>query len=134
MRAYTIVNMYMQGIHAGIQSAHILSEMALDSASKPDHKSAATFYSWATNDKTLIVLNGGSNKNLRKMMDLIEPACDKLDLPFAYFTESEEALDGALTGFGLIVPSRIYESGVANDYRTSENSISSCLNLLQLAR
>jgi len=133
MRAYTIVNMYMAGIHAGIQSAHILTEMALASL-EADSQESKTFQSWAKNDKTLIVLNGGSNQNLRKMMQLIEPACRELELPFAAFHESQEALDGALTGFGLIVPSRIYDSKTVDSYDFPESKIASCLNLLNLAR
>lgn len=137
MRTYTIVNMYMQGIHAGIQSAHIIAEMAANASNavdSPDDPTPKTFYRWAEHEKTLIVLNGGSNQNLRKMIGLIKPACRELYLPFAEFHESQEALDGALTGFGLVVPSRIYQSGVAGFYGTPEDTISSCLNLLQLAR
>lgn len=97
-RAYFFNNMYLQGIHAGIQSAHTIAEMMV---AFPDHP---LLKQWATIDKTIIVLNAGYSSVLEEFITLLMGS----DWPFAYFNESQEALNGALTNVGVILPESIY--------------------------
>lgn len=138
MRAYVIVNMYMQGIHAGIQAAHALTEMGVQAVNENEQR---LYSNWAKKDKTLIVLNGGNSQSLRKMIRKLSLACLTLELPWAEWHESEDALDGALTAFALLVPSRIYEIDVKSSSEPvwayaglPEGDIALTLNLLKLAR
>lgn len=109
MRFYSFSNMYLSSLQVGLQSGHVLSEMFLNF---PD---AADLRTWASEHKTMILLNGGYSSTLREIYD----ALNDTDNPytFAKFHESEEALDGALTCVGIIVPEEIYE--VAAEVRSS---------------
>lgn len=114
-RAYFFNNMYLQGIHAGVQSQHCTAEMFMKY-----HKPNTIFFNnedkdcisrdillkWALNDKTTIVLNGGMQGQLEELMALFEQ--DENPYPWAFFKESNFALNGALTNVGIILPERIY--------------------------
>ena len=66
MRAYFFTNRYLSSIQHGIQTAHCVAELFV----KYNHEVFSNtvqdgqLYSWAENDKTIIVLNGGSNEDL----------------------------------------------------------------------
>lgn len=104
LRAYALVNQYIEGIHAGIQTAHALME----AVSKYEVKctdQALMFQDWYENHKTLIVLNGGYQQRIYEAMELWE----KCDFPFAHFCEEQDALNGALTAAVIILPEYIYD-------------------------
>jgi hypothetical protein len=107
LRAYFITNMYTAGIHAGIQSAHCLHEMyekyQFCSASGILHLG-----NWAREHKTIIVLNGGYQSNLESLFFLFGQNAPLLGLPYAKFHESQEALNGALTCVGIVLPQEVY--------------------------
>jgi hypothetical protein len=108
---YFIVQYQMAGIHAGIQAAHCLGEMARTYLPVPEgipplpgmnNDSAATlFKTWLDKDKTMIILNGGTYFNLLDLKAEIEAAPQ---LPHGCFYESEEATHGLLTCVGVILP------------------------------
>lgn len=98
-RAYCINNMYLSGIHAGIQSAHSIVEVVMN------HPQHPTLKQWAEHDKTIVVLNGGYAKNLHIIAQLLADT----DLAWAPFYESDEALDGAITNVCVILDQSIYE-------------------------
>lgn len=111
LRAYFFQNMYLQGIHAGIQSQHTTVEMFL-SYSKSKSQKAKMLYDWADNHKTTIILNGGYTSNLIKISALLK---DKRNpLPWSDFCESTDALNGALTNVGVIVPEKYYSVKVVD--------------------
>lgn len=124
MRLYSITNMYTSGIHAGIQTAHLVHEMFTE-YSDVEVDSTRYIYpeenvildtwanryilnKWAKHHKTIIVLNGGYHSNLKRVYEEIEFIAQKLNLPYGRFHESKEALNGALTAVGVIVPEHIY--------------------------
>ena len=116
MRAYFFGNMYLSSIQQGIQAAHVVHELFvmypsptpvlregqqiyLDTPSK-------TLYDWAIEHKTMILLNGGYSENLRRLETLFEDSND--NYPWTVFHEGEDALDGALTCVGIVLPEKIY--------------------------
>lgn len=105
MRAYFFQNFYLQGIHAGIQSQHTTAEMFVKYTDESYQQSM--LFEWATKHKTTIVLNGGTQKDLKDIvfwLELLE------QFPFAYFNESDDCLNGALTNVGVILPEYIYSA------------------------
>jgi len=123
-RAFFFGNMYLSSIQQGIQAGHVIADMAAEYQPTGNGFTPAgrMFYRWAEEDKVMILLNAGYGENIHKMNDLFEGTNDYDDeprihesfkeecpYPFALFNESGEALDGAATCFGCILPEKIYE-------------------------
>jgi len=106
-RFYSFTNMYVSSIQKGIQTAHVVSDMSV-SLMTPDQKSA--YDTWALNDKTVIVLNGGNQAMLDVIYSLAIPFGKKHGLPVVKFHEDEQSLNGALTAVGIILPETAYEN------------------------
>lgn len=112
MRAYFFGNMYLSSIQQGIQAAHTIVEMYekyYDDRPRKDQ-----IYDWAQEHKTMILLNGGYSVALHDLINFFNHR--ENDFPYAKFNEGEDALDGALTCVGIILPERIYNTaaGVRN--------------------
>lgn len=105
MRAYFFGNMYLSSIQQGIQSAHVLGEMFIK-YTQPDDMETEILYEWAKDHKTMILLNGGYSEAIRDLYQFLESA--ENPYPFAKFHEGIDALDGALTSVGIILPEKIY--------------------------
>lgn len=114
-RAYFFQNTYVSGIHAGIQSQHCTTEMfikythsIMHRAELQEHNQGCEqmLYDWAYNHKTTIVLNGGFAKALYELSVFLDD--DENKYPWAYFKESEDALDGCITNVGIILPEKIF--------------------------
>jgi hypothetical protein len=122
-RAYFFNNMYLTGIHAGIQAQHCTAEMFNKYPSEEsgvyewgtqeevleferEVEVGCHLYDWASEDKTTIILNGGYASNLI----LIESLFEDVDNPYpwATFRESKDALNGCITSVGIILPERVY--------------------------
>ena len=56
--------------------------------------------------------NGGYSSHLKDLCRLFD---DQTKYPWAYFKESQAALDGALTCVGIILPDHIYETAKLTD-------------------
>ena len=97
MRLYTFTNMYLSQIQKGIQTAHIVGELAKNNNND--------FKEWASDHKTIIVLNGGYSSAISELQQEFSAKCAYSS---ACFWESEEALGGALTAFGIILPEQAY--------------------------
>ncbi len=110
LRAYFFQNMYLTGVHAGIQSQHTTAEMFVKYNMKEGYLVLAD---WARYHKTTIVLNGGYASNLVRICKLLDNP--ENPYPWAYFKESEEALNGCLTNVGVILPERVFSADV--DYQ-----------------
>jgi len=107
MRGYFWGNMYLSSIQQGIQSAHCLGDMFVKYQNSVD-ADIDILYDWAENHKTMILLNGGYSETLRVLLEMFN---DKRNpYPFTSFNEGKDALDGALTCVGIILPEKIYEA------------------------
>lgn len=114
MRAYFFGNMYLSSIQQGIQAAHVISDIMLkyvtisegyeiDSNSK-----RIMAWDWAQNHKTMVLLNGGYSATIRELRDFFDDS--ENPYPWDDFNEGEDALDGALTSVGIVLPEKIYET------------------------
>ena len=106
-RFYSFTNMYVSSIQKGIQTAHAVSDMSV-SLLTTDQKAA--YDTWALNDKTVIVLNGGNQAMLEVIHSLAIPFGKKHGLPVVKFHEDEQSLNGALTAVGIILSEVAYET------------------------
>lgn len=155
-RAYFFQNFYLQGIHAGIQSAHTVARMSVKylegSAESEFYKRKRRIYSdWADLYEVMIVLNGGMHSDLESLKNLFsnsnywssdEEKKHGNPYPWAYFVESKEALNCAITNVGIILPPKIYNynkvskilgdaesfSAYLDRYR-KENNIDECTHI-----
>ena len=113
MRAYYFGNMYLSSIQQGIQAAHVTAEILLkyvtiteDYEITGDSKRIMA-WQWAKDHKTMVLLNAGYGENIRDLVAFFDDF--ENPYPWADFHEGEDALDGALTCAGIILPEKIYE-------------------------
>ena len=118
-RLYTLVNsLYMSPIQNGIQTAHIVSDMA----AKYRHSERAVanhYFDWADLGKTIIVYGGGMTGVLAQWAERLA-AVEQFGIPFADFHESEFCLGGIRTAVGVVLPKTIYD--VAAEWRQSDRT------------
>jgi hypothetical protein len=105
MRCYHLNNMYMSSIQQGIQSAH--AQMELFVKYQQTTKQKSMLCDWATNHKTMIVLNGGFMSDMIDAYTFLDS--DKNPYPYTKFHESEEALGGILTNIAIVLPEKSYK-------------------------
>lgn len=105
MRCYHLNNMYMSSIQQGIQSAHAQMELFVKYQTPTNQKSM--LYDWATNHKTMIVLNGGFLSDMVSAYQFFDS--DKNPYPYVKFHESDEALGGILTNIAIVLPEKSYK-------------------------
>lgn len=105
MRCYHLNNMYMSSIQQGIQSAHAQMELFVKYQTPTNQKSM--LYDWATNHKTMIVLNGGFLSDMVSTYQFFDS--DKNPYPYIKFHESDEALGGILTNIAIVLPEKSYK-------------------------
>lgn len=105
MRFYAFGNMYLSSIQQGIQAAHVVGNMSAKYGNGSDFKE------WAVNHKTIVLLNGGMSCNLISIVDHFSD--EENPYNWAYFTESMDALDGAITSVGIILPEDVYTTAAA---------------------
>jgi len=111
MRAYFFGNMYLSSIQQGIQAAHVTHELftkyEISEIQQSEYNELGdSLWDWATNHKTMILLNGGYADNLRNLISIFDDP--KNPYPWASFNEGEDSLDGALTSVGIVLPEKIY--------------------------
>lgn len=103
-RMYFLVNQYMMGIQAGIQAGHAACEMLADYWDEDrNNKKVKLIEQWLKNDKTFILLDGGYQQKMYEFVDKIPNG-----VPYAFFHEEEDALNGALTALAFVLPDYIY--------------------------
>lgn len=105
-RAYFFQNMYLHGIHAGVQSQHTTAEMFIKYLPYDVDEETSILYDWANFHKTTIVLNGGMSGALQEIVEVFDS--EENNYPWATFSETEYALNGALTNVGIILPEKVY--------------------------
>lgn len=106
-RMYCVVNQYIAGIHAGIQSAHAITEVFLDYNTRKRNLASEFLWRWADSDKTIIVLNGGYQSSLQGLCEKLTPLSGTY--PWAYFREEQDALNGAMTAVAVVLPEYMYD-------------------------
>ena len=111
MRAYFFGNMYLSSIQQGIQAAHVVGDMFVKyspSCGQIKDTRYPTLLDWAANHKTMILLNAGYGEEIHSLVEFFNT--EDNPYPWAQFHEAPEALDGALTSVGIVLPERIYET------------------------
>ena len=106
MRAYFFGNMYLSSIQQGIQAAHVVHELFLKYPGEGTFQTDKILWEWAENHKTMVLLNAGYSEEIRYLVDFFNHRDNPY--PHASFNESNEALDGALTCVGVVLPEQIY--------------------------
>ncbi len=117
LRAYFFGNMYLSSIQQGIQAAHTVAEMfskytwVTEDYELNIEPTRIILYDWAEKHKTMVLLNAGYSEEIRDLTRFFM----KPDNPYpcSYFEEGEDALDGALTCAGIILPDTIYGASAA---------------------
>lgn len=129
MRAYFFGNMYLSSIQQGIQAAHATAEMFLKYNKNNSHRKQ--LHAWASKEKTMILLNAGYSQEIYNLVTFFK---DKNNpYPWTEFKESKEALDGAITIAGIILPAKIYVA--AKDVRGQDSFLTEKeLNLLKFTK
>lgn len=97
--------MYMSSIQQGIQSAHAQMELFVKYQTLTNQKSM--LYDWATNHKTMIILNGGFLKDMVDTYSFFDS--DENPYPYVKFHESDDALGGILTNIAIVLPEKSYK-------------------------
>lgn len=114
MRCYHLNNFYLAGIHAGIQSAHAQHELAITyvmegegyELSEIGRLQRESYIKWATDHKTIIVLNGGMQADLEKWTAFL--ASSAHPYAWSFFREEQAALNGAMTNVCVVLPPKMY--------------------------
>lgn len=100
--------LYLSAIQQGIQAKHCGDEMTvkyLQPAKKPTSESLI-LYDYLAVYKTVILLNAGTSGELHEINKHF--LSSQNPYPFANFCESEEALGGAMTCVGIVLPEKIF--------------------------
>ena len=106
-RAYYFGNMYLSSIQQGIQAAHVTAEM-FRKYRNIDMNTSSMLFDWAINHKVMVLLNAGYGAEISSLVAFFDEGQNPY--PYAYFRESQEALDAALTCVGIILPDTVYET------------------------
>lgn len=117
MRAYFFGNMYLSSIQQGIQAAHVVAEMFTKYPAESHQRSILDH--WATDHKTMVLLNAGYGEEIHSLVNFFNTTDNPL--PWAHFHEGKDALDGALTCVGIILPEEFYEG--AKELKTFGTSL-----------
>lgn len=112
MRFYGFGNYYLSSLQQGLQSAHVVGDLAAASVSKGKvTKKGKTYFKWADKHKTMVLLNGGNSASLQSLFEKFQEFEENgMKLPFAKFHEDEQSLGCALTYVGIVVKRRYYEA------------------------
>jgi len=98
--------MYLSSIQQGIQAAHVVADMFVKYAYHD--KEAEALRDWASDHKTMILLNGGYSETIRELATFFDHPSNPY--PWTEFYEGRDALDGAITDVGIILPAKIYNT------------------------
>ena len=129
MVAYSIVNMYIMGIQAGIQAAHSQTEMIALEAESGNPQANGEFNRWFSNP-TMIIKNGG---NAAQMDMLCNRLCGQTEFSWGY--HGEDGLGGILTSLTILMPRRrVLESATTRTKCPESDFVARFVNGLRLAR
>ena len=106
-----MVNYQLSGIQKGIQFGHAVVEYA------NDHFHDEEYQQWAKNDKTFIILNGGTTNNTRLKegtLNLYITEMIEQGIPVGEFSEPD--LGDQLTAFVFLVDDRVFDKEAWPDF------------------
>lgn len=106
MRTYYFNNMYIAGIHNGIQAGHAKDEMWLAASNHKGDPKLDIIRAFARDHKTFIILTAGdhdflTDTYLNLFMSKNNPH------PHAWF--KEPGLNDAVTSLAIVIPERLYD-------------------------
>ncbi len=117
LRLYTFTLYQLSPIQQGIKAGHAAVELGMrcykNQMTLRNGTDFKTYYDWATNWKTMVLLNGGDLNELRETSDFFTTGANSF--PWATFYESEDSLGGCMTSIAVILPERIF--GTAENLR-----------------
>lgn len=103
-RLYTFVLRQLSGIDKGIQAAHAMLEYANDFSDSKEYKS------FIENDKTVIILNGGTSADLEEITNKL----DKYGISNSVFFE--EDLGDCMTAVSFLADERVFDKEKYPDF------------------
>jgi len=104
---FSFQNMYLIGIHAGIQSGHCWMDMAVKFFPPYDKTGdGEIFWDWSRNHRTSSIKCGGDQDQLVEIEELFNFISNPY--PWCSWNESHGSLNGALTNVSIILPEHIY--------------------------
>jgi hypothetical protein len=110
LRCYTFTLYQLSSIQQGIQAGHAAVELGMKAYKKQMRMRSGTdfgvYHEWATEWKTMVLLNGGDLSELEEFRDFL--SFDGNTFPWAAFHESDESLGSLLTSVAIILPARIF--------------------------
>jgi hypothetical protein len=131
MRYYAFANMYINGVHTGIQAGHALDQMWLKYTEMIEQRvdlytpiypvQFAFMRTFSKDHMTFVYLNGGDHEMLSDLFGFI--STNDGSLPFQLFREP--GLNNAITAVGIILPETLYD-----EYATAVgNAAQSAMNV-----
>ena len=107
-RAYFFNNMYLEGIHNGIQAGHAIDQMWLKYTDpNADPNRLANLRDFSKRHKTFIILTAGEHQN---MMQTFKTLFKSRDNPYPYERFLEPGLNNTITSIGIILPKCMYDA------------------------
>lgn len=120
-RMYCFVERHLSPLDKGIQSAHSIVEYA-------NVNKIEEYTIWANRDKTIIILNGGTTIDLKKLdKELVLKG-----IPHSIFLE--EDLDNAMTCVSILVDERVFNKINYPDYSPIINDNEPCYEFIERER
>lgn len=105
-KMYSIVLRQLNGINNGVQTTHGVCEYVWKHIGEPD------LNKWISENKTLVILNGGSTKDMDEIKSIL------VENNIAFETFEEEDLGGLTTSICLLADERVWNQ---KDYPKFEN-------------
>lgn len=114
-RMYVLVLRQLDGINKGIQATHACLEYALKYGDTEEYQN------YINNDKTVIILNGGTSIDLYSIYeDLVNN-----NIKFGYFREPD--LDNMITAICFLADERVYNGPTLKEYlETNDDKKTMC--------
>ena len=110
-RMYGLVNYQLSGIQQGIQYGHAVVEYGISYGDSKEYQD------WSRNDKTFIILNGGTtNTNVDRLGTLNQHAQKLFELGIRHETFIEPDLGDQLTSVVFLVDDRVWDRENWPDY------------------
>jgi hypothetical protein len=110
-RMYGMVNYQLSGIQKGIQFGHAVVEYGIT------YGNTEEYLKWSKNDKTFIILNGGTTNTRIESLGTLNKIPEILqDLGIRHETFYETDLGDQLTAVVFLVDDRVYDREAWPDY------------------
>lgn len=112
-RMYVLVERHLSPIDKGIQAAHAIATYG--QVLEYYNENSQKYKQWVAEDKTIVLLNGGTTLDLNNIMDELK----EKEITFAYFQEPD--LDNIVTAIAILVDERVYDKDKYPDFEKWKN-------------